>query len=65
MGISPLNFQESAYVNPRGKVCPCCVLNDESMLQMLNKESAFVRYKTTELIRELKEENAKLQQQLQ
>ena len=35
------------------------------MLQILNKESAFVRYKTTELIEELKEENARLQQQLQ
>ena len=35
------------------------------MLQMLNKESTFVRYKTTKLIKELKEENARLQQQLQ
>ena len=35
------------------------------MLQILNKESAFVRYKTAELIRELKEENARLKQQLQ
>ena len=65
MGISLLNFKESTYVNPRGKVCPCYILNDKGMLQILNKESAFVRYKTTELIRELKEENAKLQQQLQ
>ena len=32
---------------------------------MLNKESAIVRYKTAELIKELKEENARLQQQLQ
>ena len=65
LGISPLNFQESTYVNPRGKVYPCIILNDESMLQMLNKESTFVRYKTTKLIKELKEENAKLKQQLQ
>ena len=65
LGISPLNFQESTYVNPRGKVYPCYVLNDKGMLQILNKESAFVRYKTTELIEELKEENARLQQQLQ
>ena len=65
LGISPLNFQESTYVNPRGKVYPCFILNDESMLQMLNKESTFVRYKTTKLIKELKEENAKLKQQLQ
>ena len=65
LGISPLNFQESTYVNPRGKVYPCFILNDESMLQMLNKESAIVRCKTTELIKELKEENVRLQQQLQ
>ena len=65
MGISLQNFLESTYVNPRGKVYPCYVLNDEGMLQILNKESAFVRYKTAELIRELKEENARLKQQLQ
>ena len=65
MGISLQNFLESTYVNPRGKVYPCYVLNDKGMLQILNKESAFVRYKTTELIEELKEENARLQQQLQ
>ena len=64
LGISPLNFQESTYVNPRGKVYPCFILNDESMLQMLNKESTFVRYKTTKLIKELKEENKQLKQQV-
>ena len=65
LGISLLNFKESTYVSPRGKVYPCYVLNDEGMLQILNKESTFVRYKTTKLIKELKEENAKLKQQLQ
>ena len=65
LGISLQNFQDSTYVSPRGKVYPCFILNDEGMLQILNKESAFVRYKTTELIKELKEENARLQQQLQ
>ena len=65
LGISLLNFKESTYVSPRGKVYPCFILNDESMLQMLNKESTFVRYKTIKLIKELKEENAKLKQQLQ
>ena len=64
-GISQYNFVQSTYVSPRGKVYPCYVLNDEGMLQILNKESAFVRYKTTELIEELKEENSRLQQQLQ
>ena len=64
-GISLYNFVQSTYINDRGKVCPCYILNDKGMLQILNKESAFVRYKTTELIEELKEENARLQQQLQ
>ena len=59
-GISPYNFVQSTYINDRGKVYPCYVLNDEGMLQILNKESAFVRYKTAELIRELKEENARV-----
>ena len=64
-GISLYNFVQSTYINDRGKVCPCYILNDKGMLQILNKESAFVRYKTTELIEELKEENSRLQQQLQ
>ena len=38
MGISLQNFQESTYVNPRGKVYPCYVLNDEGMLQMIDNE---------------------------
>ena len=59
-GISLQNFLESTYVNPRGKVYPCYVLNDEDMLQILNKESEFVRYKTTESIEELKEEKCKI-----
>ena len=62
LGISPLNFQESTYVNPRGKVYPCFILNDEGMLQMLNKESTYVRYKTVQLVKELKEENIRLKE---
>ena len=65
VGISLQNFLESTYINDRGKVYSCYILNDEGMLQILNKESAFVRYKTAELIRESKEENARLKQQLQ
>ena len=64
-GISLYNFVQSTYINDRGKVYPCYILNDEGMLQMLNKESAIVRCKTIKLIKELKEENARLQQQLQ
>ena len=43
MGISLYNFVQSTYINDRGKVCPCYILNDKGMLQMLNKESAIVR----------------------
>ena len=63
--IAELNFELGSYIDSQNQIRPCFILNDESMLQMLNKESAFVRYKTAELIRELKEENARLQQQLQ
>ena len=65
LGISEKNIFPSTYVTPRGKVYPCFILNDKGMLQILNKESAFVRYKTAELIEELKEENARLKQQIQ
>lgn len=58
LGITPQNFVERTYINPKGNNYPCYVLNDEGMLQILNKESTFVRYKTTKLIKELKEENA-------
>ena len=34
LGISLLNFNESTYVNPRGKVYPCYILNDEGMLKL-------------------------------
>ena len=60
LGISLLNFKESTYVNPRGKVYPCYILNDEGMLQILNKGSAIVRCKTIKLIKELKEEKCKI-----
>ena len=38
MGISLQKFLESTYVNPRGKVWHCYVLNDKGMLQMIAKE---------------------------
>ena len=59
-GISLYNFVQSTYINDRGKVYPCFILNDESMLQMLNKESAIVRCKTIKSIKELKEEKCKI-----
>ena len=63
--IADLNFKVSSYTDSNNKSRLCYILNDTGMLQILNKESAIVRYKTTQLIKELKEENAKLRQQLQ
>ena len=63
--IADLNFKVSSYTDSNNKSRLCYILNDTGMLQMLNKESAIVRCKTTKLIKELKEKNARLQQQLQ
>ena len=59
------NFCPTYYEDVQGKKRPCYSLGEEGMLQILNKESTYVRYKTTQLIKELKEENLKLKQQLQ
>ena len=48
-----LNFKPSSYVNSQNKKQPCYSLNRDGMLQMLNSESALVRYKTIEYINEL------------
>lgn len=49
------NFSPSSYVNSQNKIQPCFELNRDGMLQMLNSESALVRYKTIEYIRALEE----------
>ena len=49
------NFSESTYINSRGKVYDCFELTRDGMLQMLNSESALVRYKTIEYINKLEE----------
>lgn len=50
------NFSESSYINSQNKTQPCYSLNRDGMLQMLNSESALVRYKTIEYINELEKE---------
>ena len=50
------NFVESSYVNSQNKQQPCYSLNRDGMLQMLNSESALVRYKTIEYINKLESE---------
>ena len=54
MGINSLqNFLESKYTNQRGKEYDCFSLNRDGMLQILNSESTFVRYKTIEYVNKL------------
>ncbi|SCJ98930.1 Phage anti-repressor protein [uncultured Clostridium sp.] len=50
------NFSQSTYINSQNKVQPCFELNRDGMLQMLNSESALVRYKTIEYINKLEEQ---------
>lgn len=57
-----INFHLVKYTDKKGEERPCYSLNEEGMLQMLNKESTYVRYKTTQLIKELKEENIRLKE---
>ena len=50
------NILPSTYINSQNKVQPCFELNRDGMLQMLNSESALVRYKTIEYINKLEEQ---------
>lgn len=47
------NFVQSNYRNSQNKIQPCYKLNKAGIMQMLNKESALVRYKTQQYIEEL------------
>ena len=50
------NFVPSSYINSQNKKQPCFEMTRDGALQILNKESAFVRYKTTEYINTLEEQ---------
>ena len=50
------NFRPSNYTTNRGKTYECYELDEEGMLMMLNSESTVVRYKTTQYIKQLKEQ---------
>lgn len=52
------NISLVSYIDSKGEERPCYSLNRDGMLQMLNSESALVRYKTIEYINKL-EENTK------
>lgn len=50
------NFSQSSYVNSQNKEQPCFSINRDGALQILNKESALVRYKTIQYINKLEKE---------
>lgn len=47
------NFSESIYINSQNKKQPCYKMNKAGIMQILNKESALVRYKTQQYIEAL------------
>lgn len=49
------NFSQSSYINSQNKEQPCFELNHDGMVEMLNSESAYCRYKTVEYINKLQE----------
>lgn len=51
------NFSLTSYRDSQGKERPCYSLTKAGVLQMLNKESAVVRYKTVCYIEKLEKEN--------
>lgn len=66
------NISEITYLDSKNRIQPCFELNRDGMLQMLNSESALVRYKTIEYINKLEEQvkgqalnTAKLSKELQ
>lgn len=52
-GISQSNFGLTEYTDAQSKQRPCYSMNKAGALQLLNKESAVVRYKTTQYIESL------------
>lgn len=58
-GLGQQNFLPSSYINKQNKEQPCYLMNKAGALQMLNKESAVVRYKTVEYIEKLEKERNK------
>lgn len=60
VGINQGNFSPVTYMDKKGETRPCYSLNKAGVLQMLNKESAVVRFKTTQYIEKLEKENKAL-----
>ena len=56
VGISSaVNFNAAKYLDKQGKERDCFELTHDGMLEMLNSESAYCRYKTVEYINKLQE----------
>lgn len=55
LGNQP-NFRPVKYKDKKGELRNCFELNRDGMLEMLNSESAYVRYKTIEYINKLEEQ---------
>lgn len=60
VGIAQSNFALGSYIDKQNQQRPCYSLNKAGVLQMLNKESAVVRFKTTQYIEKLEKENKAL-----
>lgn len=57
LGLRPeLNFKPAFYIDKQNQKRPCYELTRDSALMMLNKESTYVRYKTTEYINSLEDQ---------
>lgn len=54
------NFEEVEYIDKKGESRPCFSMNKAGAMQMLNKESAVVRYKTQLYIEQLEKRNEEL-----
>ncbi|QEH69947.1 phage antirepressor KilAC domain-containing protein [Cellulosilyticum sp. WCF-2] len=59
-GIAQGNFSPGSYSDKQNQERPCYSMNKAGVLQMLNKESAVVRYKTVQYIEKLEKENKTL-----
>lgn len=57
VGINQSNFGLVEYIDSKGEKRPCYEMNKAGVLQMLNKESAVVRYKTVCYIEKLEKQN--------
>lgn len=56
LNIDAHNFVEVEYIDAKGEKRPCYQLNKQGIMQMLNKESAYVRYKTQQYIEALEKQ---------